>query len=599
MKPPGVDYDGIISLHYYHDPYIVPGKSFHIAVLLDSVSYTLGSYDFSITYDAAKLEIDSDIDGGVSSGREGFVTGIDVSAPGTILVNGSDTYGTGPGLDLQLLVLHFTALDPGDAELSLAVNQLSTINTDDMSHDSPVSFVVSIDSPAYYSLSGQVLDSIGGSPVADAMVELAGTSYLAATDTDGFFTIDNVLIGVYDLLAEADGKAGSKLEQVHVTGDASPVEIILPHYNYLPGVLDTPSIYVRGVLCDEEYNGIIPIDITVDQGSCPVIATEFHQSIYLKIGLSSMIYYEAVYSQDHLLSFLWNTSLYPPGEMIIKVVAYDTNNNRSEVNIPVVVIPGPGETSHSGEAPDVVPLDDYYSIIANTYGRSLDILREYPDFSIIPGPVMDSRAPEDSTIIVDFSVEKYFNGVAVYRSFTGDEGYELICQTSYTTDSLYRCRDYSPALAVDSTVYYKLAYYNHYGIGPMTDPISVRILPTYNLSLAGPSDNALVTDTSVTLSWTCEPFIENARRTDWVIASNILDATIVAYSFLIDQTEYILSDLLYNNTYEWDVKSYYEYTNSTEMANVLSRSFPRGNGAHDYSLNGAFMFTVIMPEQEK
>jgi hypothetical protein len=68
---------------------------------------------------------------------------------------------------------------------------------------------------------------------------------------------------------------------------------------------------------------------------------------------------------------------------------------------------------------------------------------------------------------------------------------------------------------------------------------------------------------------------------------------VAAYSFVIDETELTLPELLYNNKYEWDVKSYYEYKNSESTASVLSRSFPGGKGSPDYSVNGAFSFTII------
>ena len=193
-------------------------------------------------------------------------------------------------------------------------------------------------------------------------------------------------------------------------------------------------------------------------------------------------------------------------------------------------------------------------------------------------------------------MEKYYNGIVVYKSHTGEGPYYLIGQTSYFESYNYKFIDYSPDLEPGTTVFYKLAYFNTYGSGPQTDPISVRLLPKYNLSLVSPPNNSIVTGTTVTLSWTCDPFIDNVQRTDWIIASNILDATIVAYTFKPDTTEYTLTDLLYNNSYEWDIRSYYEYVNSVGIANVLSRSFPRGNGSHDFSLNGSFIFTVMQEE---
>jgi hypothetical protein len=426
---------------------------------------------------------------------------------------------------------------------------------------------------ATFPLRGRVLDSIGGAPVEDARVEVEGTEHVTRTESDGFFQFDDIIIGVYDILVTKPGRAGSRLQDVYICNNEVEVEIVQYEYNYLPQAVTPPSITVKGIEREGAYNRIVPIDVQVKAGSCPVIATEFHKSIYLKIGTTTMIYFEEAESATDTLSYQWNTQTLPPGRAVIKVVSYDTNNNRTELNIPVLI------TASTGSVPGIVPFEDFYNIIATTYSQSMDI----------------TRAPADSTIIVEFSVQKYYSGIVVYTSLTGEGPYSLVGQTTYSETYYYKFVDYSPTLEPDMTVYYKMAYFNQYGIGPFTDAISVRILPKYSLSLVSPENHANITDTTPTITWTCEPFLDDARRTDWIIASNVLDATIVAYSFVSNETEFTLPELLYNNKYEWDVRSFYEYNNSPPKANVLSRSFPRGKGSNDFSLNGAFYFTIIQP----
>jgi hypothetical protein len=425
-----------------------------------------------------------------------------------------------------------------------------------------------------FPLRGRVLDSIGGAPVPDACVEVEGTEHVTRTDSAGFFQFDAIDIGLYDIVVTKPGRAGSRLQEVYVCNDDVEVEIVQYEYNYLPEAVTPPSISVKGIQREGEYNRIVPIDVQVEAGSCPVFATEFHRSIYLKIGTTSMSFYEEAESATDTLSYLWNTRTLPPGQAIIKVVAYDTNNNRSELNIPVFI------TFRTGSVPGLVPFEDFYTIIATTYSQSMDI----------------TRVPEDTTIIVEFMVQKYYSGIVIYSSLAEEGPYSPVGQTTYSDTYYYKFVDYSPSLEPDMTVYYKMAYFNQYGTGPFTGAISVRILPKYSLSLVSPENNANITDTTPTLTWTCAPFLDDANRTDWIIASNVLDATIVAYSFVSNQTEITLPELLYNNKYEWDVRSFYEYNNSPPKANVLSRSFPRGKGSNDFSLNGAFYFTVMQPE---
>jgi hypothetical protein len=289
--------------------------------------------------------------------------------------------------------------------------------------------------------------------------------------------------------------------------------------------------------------------------------------------MTDMNYFEAAYSNTASLSYRWNAELLPPGDVSVIAIAYDINNNRSELAVPVMI-----KTTY-GRKPDVAPLQDYFSIIANTYSRSMNIMR-------------GTRAPANNSILVDFTAARFYNGIVVHRSAALNGPYALLGQSALSESGEYKLTDYAPDLAPATTVYYKIAYFNRYGAGPFTDAIPVRILPAYKLNLVSPANNTTITDTTPRLLWECTP-IADAQRTDWIYVRNVLDATIITYSFVINTSDYLLPELLNNNTYEWDVRSYYEYINSEIKANVLSRSFPGGKGANDLSANGAFSFTVI------
>lgn len=589
--PTGANPCADIKFLYHIDPYIVTGKPFRMCMVLDLYDGTLGAYDISIEYNTAKMELNIDENiNGVTPGADGFVTSVGIPEPGRINIIGMDETGIDPKKNVQLFIVSWTAVESGDTEFLITINQLTT--TDGKTFDAPDSYTrtITIKEPVFFPLTGLVVDSIGGSPVEGAKVRIKGMLYETFTESNGSFSFDEVIIGIYDIVVTKSGRAGSKLEQVCVVNDRTYVEIMQPEYNYLPEEVTPPSIMIKGIRRNKVHSGFYPIEINVLAGSCPVEATESHYSIYLKMGMTGMTYYEVANSSTDTLSYVWNTTFFPPGDVTIKVVAYDTNNNRSELNIRVFV------TADPGEKPGVAPLEESYYIVANTYGQSLEITRVYPNFpEMLKQTIYAHRAPPDTTILVNFSVEKYYNGIAVYRSITQQGPYTLAGQTSYSESHTFKFVDYSQDLQPGITVYYKLAYFNQYGIGPKTDSISIRILEKYNLFLVSPDNNLNITDTTPTLTWTCVPSLD-AQRTDWIIVTNIIDTTIVAYSFVINQTEYTLPTLLYNNKYEWDVRSFYEYVNSVGMANVLSRSFPKGKGSYDFSMNGAFYFTVI--EQE-
>ncbi|MBN1699939.1 MAG: carboxypeptidase regulatory-like domain-containing protein [Spirochaetales bacterium] len=588
---PAIDTTPRASLAFanYIDPFIVEGKPFRLCLSVDLYYSRLKSFDIIVSYDETMM---LPIENGVESGNENLSITVDTVTPGMLRIQGNHETWFESGEDIGLLIAGWDATAQGETDISAEIVGLAAPDGSAIESEKTIHFTIDVDESVSYPLTGRVLDSIGGAPVGGASVEVSGTGLETTTDSDGFFRFENIVIGVYDIVATKEGRAGSRLQEVYVDGDDIDVEIVQCEYNYLIGSVTPPSIEVSGVDHGGEYTGLVPVDIRVIEGSSPVFATEFHRSIYLKIGTTSMSYYEVAESPTDTLYYRWNTQTLPAGPVVLKAVAYDTNNNRAEINIPLSI------TTNNGVVPEMSPYEDFYNITATTYGKSMVITRSPGLSAIIGGAAYPAtRAPEDTSIIVEFSVQKYYHGIVIYKSAAEEGPYALAGQTTYTDSFFYKFADYSPALMPDMTVYYKLAYFNQYGMGPPTDAISVRILPAYHISLAGPPNNAIITEITPTLTWESEPVIEGARRTDWIVVTNVLDATIVAYSFIDDGLEYTLPALQYNNKYEWDVRSLYEYNNAPPRANVLSRSFPGGKGFTDLSLNGSFYFTVVQPEE--
>lgn len=585
------------------DDYIMPGKPFNLALVMDIYNGQLSTYDFSISYDPT--QIDLNLNSGnqvVVPGKDGFVTNIanyiDLSEA-TLRITGSQTPGMGPGKQLILLVSNWIVKDHaniGTTEIKVKANQLLTNKEMPFSAPDATSLSFTIKEPEYYKLAGHVLDSIGGSPVGDTQVNLAGTggsNHQAKTDEQGYFEFNDIARGVYDLLTNKAGQAGSRLQQVYVEENKSDYEIIQPHYGAQPEATEPPVISLSGLSREEVYSGLVPLAIAVQAGSCPVQATEFHASVYLKLGLTDMSYLQVAKSNVDNLAYTINTTLFPSGLINVKVVAYDINNNRCELNLPVKF------SGSLGQVPSVAPTNDDYYIEADTYNKSLDIMRSL----LAPPPSSSGKslAPSlllpDTTILVNFEVAKYYHGVAIYKSATEDGDFTLIGQTSDDQSGAYKFIDYAPTLEPGTTVYYKLAYFNQYGTGPQTEVIPVYILPKYSLSLVSPANHSFVTGSTATLSWTCNPYLtdKGVHRTDWIMMYNTLDATLVIYTFAVDQNNLTISDLFYNNQYEWNVRSVYEFINSKGNTNVVSHSYPSGQGAYDMSSNGGFYFIAKEP----
>jgi hypothetical protein len=101
-------------------------STFQITVVVDSGNQELAAYGFTITYNANILSVVN-----VEEGVDGFLAAANTENPGEIVVSGFETSGTGPGSNLQVLIITFEAIAEGTSPLGLYVDQLvdADINT--------------------------------------------------------------------------------------------------------------------------------------------------------------------------------------------------------------------------------------------------------------------------------------------------------------------------------------------------------------------------------------------------------------------------------------------------------------------------------------
>ncbi|MBN2443012.1 MAG: hypothetical protein JXJ04_16760 [Spirochaetales bacterium] len=95
------------------------GDSFDLEIHVNSGTQKLAAYGFTITYDAVMLTIQD-----VDEGTDGFLAAANTITPGITVTSGFDTAGTGPGTDLQVLVLTFKAINGPYSEINITIDQL-------------------------------------------------------------------------------------------------------------------------------------------------------------------------------------------------------------------------------------------------------------------------------------------------------------------------------------------------------------------------------------------------------------------------------------------------------------------------------------------
>ena len=117
------------------------GQEFSIGVHANTGTQKLAAYHFDIAYDPSILSVDKSkgrfagdaVSGGVEAGSDGFnfvespstrLSLANTRDPGMVRVNGYDVSGEGPGEDLHMVIVHFTAVGSGTTTLGLGVATL-------------------------------------------------------------------------------------------------------------------------------------------------------------------------------------------------------------------------------------------------------------------------------------------------------------------------------------------------------------------------------------------------------------------------------------------------------------------------------------------
>ncbi|MBN2443670.1 MAG: hypothetical protein JXJ04_20080 [Spirochaetales bacterium] len=173
------------------------GENFTVEIHLNSGDQLFAAYGFEIYFDPAvilaRTEIGTD---GVLPGPDGFLTAQAAGpVPGIVRIKGFDTSGTGPGEDLHILTVYFTATGTGTTTLDLEIESLHDSAAEIIGNPNAIDGTVTV---LCTSPSGDV-NGDGATDIVDALLI---AQYYVGLDPDNFLEdeADVDLSGTIDIV---------------------------------------------------------------------------------------------------------------------------------------------------------------------------------------------------------------------------------------------------------------------------------------------------------------------------------------------------------------------------------------------------------------
>ncbi len=94
-------------------------------IRLDSGNRAVYAYGFTLTFPSQIIVPDTAIgNSSVEPGADGYVTAVNPNNPGSLVLNGFDISGKGPGTDLDFVRINWKAVGTGTARVDLAVDEM-------------------------------------------------------------------------------------------------------------------------------------------------------------------------------------------------------------------------------------------------------------------------------------------------------------------------------------------------------------------------------------------------------------------------------------------------------------------------------------------
>ncbi len=442
-------------------------------------------------------------------------------------------------------------------------------------------------------ISGYVTQSNGGSAVVGTMLTTTakdGEKASATTDSNGYYSID-LSSGTYDISASRSGYADSKAQNVIFNSETGKTLnlIQMPIFNN-DWVVSPPTISVGGVTANSTVSGTVNVNVNVSAANAMKI-------IMVRIGNKSG-YPDFSKENENSLSFNWNVSDMPgnPDSTYLYIVAYDVNNNRSEMTIPLTISQG------SGSAPVVGPvyvLASSLTFAEDAHEMAAQKAKMYKKLKINKDPYLieygkgrffDIRvAPPNSTIVgaIEWEPVSGAKGYSVYRKESTGSVFQLV--GDITGGDYYYFYDFDPQLTPGKTYQYSVSAFNEYGEGPNVDSEEITILGKFEVYLESPSDKQQNVSTSPNFTWSTSQLVGEVQQ--YYVGVLGINDDYFAFEQQVENTNSTSGALLENNkVYEWDI--YYAMAGSnydSYFGFYRAQSFPNLSRT---SSNGSFIFTT-------
>lgn len=442
-------------------------------------------------------------------------------------------------------------------------------------------------------LQGTVTDYRGGSAVQGATVIAPfGT---ATTDSKGQFKLNFKDDAPVDLLVQKEGRASVRIQGISLQPDQK-LDLEVPSRPRISSswTNNPPRITLTGVSPGDTVSGILSLDIAVGGDHDTYVA-------YVYFGGEQRFPNSGIVVGDNQLAIDIDTARYQNGLSYVKILAYDVNDNAVLYIVPVTV--------QNGEDPDAaVSSIAVLHAVSTSFGQNIgyyskqreSLFNKYNlqgDPNILKlkgGDEIDLRSvPAGAAIynMLTWSAASGAQGYNVYRSFDGVNYRKIGSVISGRYD------DYSSELAVNQKTYYKVVPYN----GSVEGTPSMREvtpLPTYNVYLQSPSNNATYVTLSPTFRWRNQLSAPMPSDVEFTTVITLYDAT----NFRIWESEdYDVTEKTYPGTltpgsvYSWDIIEssafclYYYAGDGYSYAISYSSMGPNSQFG---SVNGEFVFTT-------
>ncbi|MBN2442902.1 MAG: hypothetical protein JXJ04_16205 [Spirochaetales bacterium] len=188
---------GIVAGNVWLEPAaqtIKAKDNFTTEIFADAGTQKLAAYGLNITYGDPMISVDIDNgSNGVSPGADGFISAVNATEPGLLRISGFDATGTGPGRNLHLLTIFWTAgPEEGTVSINIDVDSLADANTETIGNPWGVGGTVTIIDVTLGDVnSDDAVDIVDALLVSQYYVGLDLTNFVkAAADVDASGQID-------------------------------------------------------------------------------------------------------------------------------------------------------------------------------------------------------------------------------------------------------------------------------------------------------------------------------------------------------------------------------------------------------------------------